>query len=65
MCQAKILMEGSDGEAPYMEDVIRMRVEGETVWLKRFFEEPVQVQAKVVEADFLKHTVTLRRTDKD
>jgi len=49
-----------DGDAEVvMQDVIHMRIEGETVWLDRFFEDPAPVRARLVEADFLKHTLTL------
>lgn len=64
MCQAQILLQRANGDEVFMEDVIQMRVEGETVWLARFFEEPVAVRATVAEADFLKHTVTLIPTSK-
>jgi predicted RNA-binding protein len=59
MCQAKILLREPEGERLYMQDVIHLRVEDGTVWLTRFFEEPVELQATLLEADFLKHTVTL------
>lgn len=42
-----------------MQDVVHMRIEDGTVWLERLFEQPVQLQAILLEADFLKHTVTL------
>jgi len=41
-----------------------LKVEGDVVWLSRFFEPPVAVQAVFREADFLKHTVTLLPLDK-
>jgi predicted RNA-binding protein len=63
MCQAKILLEEASGERLFMKDVVLLRVEGGTVVLLRMFEEPVELQAEVLEADFLKHTVRLRRTD--
>jgi predicted RNA-binding protein len=59
MCQAKILLREPQGERVFMQDVIHLRVEDGTVWLKRLFEQPVQLQATLLEADFLKHTVTL------
>jgi hypothetical protein len=59
MCQAKILLREPQGERAFMQDVIHLRVEDGTVWLKRLFEQPVQLQATLLEADFLKHTVTL------
>lgn len=59
MCQAKILLRGPEGERVYMQDVVHMRIEDGTVWLERLFEQPVQLQAILLEADFLKHTVTL------
>lgn len=63
MCQAKILLRNPQGEKLYMEEVIHLRIEDGTVWLKRLFEEPVQLQATLLEADFLKHTVTLLPLD--
>ena len=59
MCQVQILIQHTNGDEVLMDDVIRMRVEGENVWLSRFFEDPVSIHATVAEADFLKHTVTL------
>jgi predicted RNA-binding protein len=64
MCQAEILLEEPDGERVFMEDVIYLRLEGGTVQMQSFFEEPVELEAELIEADFLKHTVRLRRTDK-
>jgi predicted RNA-binding protein len=63
MCQAEILIQRANGDELFMQDVIRMRVEGKTLWLSRFFEEPVAIRATFVEADFLKHTVTLIPTN--
>ena len=58
MCQVQIFIH-ANGDEVFIEDVIQMRVEGEKVWLSRFFEDPVSIHATVAEADFLKHTVTL------
>ena len=63
MCQAKILLEESNGERVFMEDVVYLRLEGGTVQMQRLFEEPVELKAELVEADFLKHTVRLRKKD--
>jgi predicted RNA-binding protein len=63
MCEAKILLEESSGERLFMKDVVLLRVEGGTVVLQRLFEDPVELHAELLEADFLKHTVRLRRTD--
>jgi predicted RNA-binding protein len=63
MCQAKVYIESGDGSKVVAEGVINLRVEGDTVYLSRFFEEPVVVRAVVKEADFLKHTVTLMPMD--
>jgi predicted RNA-binding protein len=63
MCQAKILLEESNGERVFMEDVVYLRLEGGTVQMQRLFEEPVELKAELIEADFLKHTVRLRQTD--
>jgi predicted RNA-binding protein len=62
MCQVQIILH-ANGDEVYMEDVIRMRVDGEKVWLSRLFEDPVSIHATVAEADFLKHTVTLIPTN--
>ncbi|MFN2147321.1 MAG: CooT family nickel-binding protein [Anaerolineales bacterium] len=59
MCQAKVVMRRDGHEDVIMQDVIQLRVEGERIWLTRFFEDPIPVQGRLVEADFLKHTVTL------
>jgi len=42
-----------------------LKVEGDVVWLSRFFEPPVAVRAIFQETDFLKHTVTLLPLDND
>lgn len=63
MCQAQIFLQSSKGEEVIMEDVIHMRVAGETVWLSRFFEDPLCVHATLDEIDFFKHKVTLRSLD--
>jgi predicted RNA-binding protein len=63
MCQAKILMLRGGKEEIIMQDVIHLRIEGDKIWLERFFEDPTSLQAKLVEADFLKHTVTLSPLD--
>jgi predicted RNA-binding protein len=52
MCQAKVYIESGDGSKVVAEGVINLRVEGDTVHLSRFFEEPVVVRAVVKEADF-------------
>jgi len=64
MCQAKVLLQCGDGSEVIMEDVTFLKVEGDVVWLSRFFEPPVAVQAVFREVDFLKHTVTLFPLDK-
>lgn len=64
MCQAKVLLQRGDGSEVIMEDVTFLKVGGDVVWLSRFFEPPVAVQAVFREADFLKHTVTLLPLDK-
>jgi predicted RNA-binding protein len=63
MCQAKILLEEPGGEKLFMKDVVYLRVEGGSIVLKRLLEDPVELQAELLEADFLKHTVRLRPTD--
>jgi len=59
MCQAKIILLHQDKSETIMEDVTHLKVEGEEVWLSRFFEPPTSIRATVKEADFLKHTVIL------
>ncbi|MCK4693241.1 MAG: CooT family nickel-binding protein [Anaerolineales bacterium] len=63
MCQAKVLLQREDGSEVIMEDVTFLKVEGDVVWLSRFFEPPVAVRAIFQETDFLKHTVTLLPLD--
>jgi predicted RNA-binding protein len=63
MCQAKIILREPQGERVFMEDVIHLRIEDNTVWLERLFEEPVPIEATLLEADFLKHTVSLLPLD--
>jgi predicted RNA-binding protein len=63
MCQAKILLEEPSGERLFMKDVAYLRVDGGSIILQRLLEAPVELQAELLEADFLKHTVRLRPTD--
>ena len=65
MCQSQIVLLSARGEETIMKEVIHLRVEGEIVWLSRFFEEPVAIHAKLEEVDFLKHTVTLKTLDQE
>lgn len=59
MCQAKILLKGEGEQELFLEDVVHLRVDEDTLWLSRLLEEPVPLRGKVLEADFLKHTVTV------
>jgi predicted RNA-binding protein len=59
MCQAKIILLHQDQSETVMEDVTHLKVDGDRVWLSRFFEPPTSLRAAVKEADFLKHTVIL------
>ena len=59
MCQAKIILLHQNTSETIMEDVTHLKVEGEEVWLSRFFEPPTSIRATVKEVDFLKHTVIL------
>jgi predicted RNA-binding protein len=59
MCQANIIMQNSNGGEEILKDVIHLRVDGDTIWFSRFFEEPVAVQGAINEIDFLKHTVKI------
>jgi predicted RNA-binding protein len=65
MCQAKVILLHNDKRETIMEDVTQMKVEGENVWLSRFFEPPTAIRATVKEADFLKHTVVLMPLEAD
>jgi predicted RNA-binding protein len=60
MCQAKILiMRGEEAEM-FMEDVVSLKVDGNAIWVRQFFEEPVLLRGSVFEIDFLDHTVKVR-----
>jgi predicted RNA-binding protein len=59
MCQASIVVEKPQGDEIIMKDVIQLRLEGDKIWLSRFFEEPVSMRASIEEIDFLKHTVRI------
>jgi predicted RNA-binding protein len=59
MCQAKVILLHNEKSETIMEDVTHLKVEGEKVWLSRFFEPPTALRAVLKEADFLKHTVIL------
>jgi predicted RNA-binding protein len=65
MCQAKVILLHNDKLETIMEDVTHLKVEGDIVWLSRFFEPPTSLRATVKEADFLKHTVVLIPLDVD
>ena len=65
MCQAKVILLHNDKRETVMEDVTHLKVEGENVWLSRFFEPPTALRATVKEADFLKHTVVLMPLEAD
>jgi len=59
MCQAKVILKHGDTSEIIMEEVTHLTVEGDVVWLSRFFEPPTPLRATLMEADFLKHTITL------
>ena len=59
MCQATVYLERNGNQELVMNDVANLWVEGDTVWVSQFLEEPVAVQAIIKEADFLRHTVVL------
>lgn len=65
MCQAKIILLHNDKRETVMEDVTHLKVEGDRVWLSRFFEPPTSLRATVKEADFLKHTIVLMPLEAD
>lgn len=55
MCQAKVVLDGNE----FMDDVVFIELAEEGVYLSRFFEEPILVQAELRSMDLLKHTVVL------
>lgn len=59
MCQATVYLERDGERELIMEDVADLWVDGDTVWVSQFLEEPVGVRAVVRGANFLKHTVIL------
>jgi predicted RNA-binding protein len=59
MCQATVYLERNGNQELVMNDVANLLVEGDTVWVSQFLEEPVAVHAVIKEADFLRHTVVL------
>jgi predicted RNA-binding protein len=65
MCQAKVILHHNGQSETIMEDVTHLKVEGDVVWLSRFFEPPVSYRATVKEADFLKHTVIIEPLEGD
>ena len=60
MCQAKVMLLQEDESKLLLDDVIHIKVDGDEVLLSTFFEPPISVHATIMEADFLKHTVTLK-----
>ena len=60
MCQAKILIIRDEKSEMFMEDVIGIKVDGNAIWISRFFEEPMLVRGSLLEVDFLKHTVKVQ-----
>jgi predicted RNA-binding protein len=65
MCQAKVYLERDGDRQLLMSDVANLWVEGDTVWVSQFLEEPVAVHAVVKRADFMTHTVLLAAIDAD
>ena len=63
MCQAKVVLEHGDERELILEDVIHLRVDGNKIWLSRFFEDPISYHASIKEADFLDHTIVLTAHD--
>jgi predicted RNA-binding protein len=57
MCQAIIILKDDHGGEEFLRDVIYLKVEGDTIWLSQFFENPISVKGTIEEIDFLKHTV--------
>ncbi len=57
MCQAKIILGNEDGGDVILEDVIHLRVEENTIWCARFFEDLAAVKGTIKDIDFLKHEV--------
>ncbi|GAB4473434.1 MAG: hypothetical protein Kow00124_12400 [Anaerolineae bacterium] len=63
MCQAKVYLERGGQRELVMTDVANLWVDGDTVWVAQFLEEPVAVRAAVKGADFMTHTVLLTPID--
>ncbi|MGD8633812.1 MAG: CooT family nickel-binding protein [Anaerolineales bacterium] len=59
MCQATVILKNEQGGKAILEDVIHLRIEGETIWFERFFEDPIAVKGAISEIDFLKHSVSV------
>ena len=59
MCQATVYLARDGQEKEIMRDVILLEPAGDGLRLQAFFEEPVEIKARVSRIDFLKHTVTL------
>ena len=59
MCLATVYLERDGERELVMDEVINLRIEGNTVWISQSLEGPVAVHAVLTGADFLKHTVIL------
>jgi predicted RNA-binding protein len=59
MCQATVYLLKDGQREEVMREVIHLAPIGEGVQLQTFFDDPRIVRGRVIEIDFLKHTVTL------
>lgn len=64
MCQANVYMVRDGQREELMKEVTRLVPVDEGLRLETFFEAPLVVPGRVVEIDFLRHTVTLEPLDK-
>lgn len=59
VCQATVYLEQNGERELVMNEVANLWVEGDTVWVSQFLEQPVAIHAVVRSADFMTHTVLL------
>ncbi len=61
MCLSKARFKGDATEEPIMEDIARVRVEGDSVVLSSLFGEEKTVKASLEEIDFTRSSIVLQR----
>ena len=61
MCETTVYLSQDGEEQKVMEDVVLVQPEGDAYLLVNLFGEQKLVQGRIVEMDFLKHTVHLSR----